>query len=378
MKSGGSELDASASGTLTVDLGALQTNWRSLRDSVGDAECAAAVKADAYGIGLEPAVGALWSAGCGTFFVAYPGEAAQVRACLPDAVVYVLNGLAPGGAPRLLDVSARPVLGSLDEVREWASICETQGRSFPAALHVDTGMNRLGLSMDKLPALPGALGPVFRPSLVMSHFACADDPEAPLNRRQLASFALARSALPGTPASLANSPGIFLPEQPYYDLVRPGYALYGGNPTPCRPNPMRPVVGLDARIIQVREVAAGDSVGYGAAWTARTACRIATVSVGYADGFLRAGGATDDHGERDRARGAALVAGRLCFLVGRVSMDLVTLDVSDVPPKEVQRGDPVTLIGGALDIDEVARRAGTIGYEMLTSLGRRYSRRYLT
>jgi alanine racemase len=275
-------------------------------------------------------------------------------------------------------VNARPVLGSLDEVREWASICESQGLSLPAALHVDTGMNRLGLPMDELPAVASAFGAVFRPSLLISHFACADAPAHALTGRQIARFAQARSILSDIPSSLANSPGIFLAERPHYDMVRPGYALYGGNPTPGRPNPMRPVVGLDARIIQVRDVAAGDTVGYGATWSASTPRRIATVSVGYADGFLRAGGAANVDVERGRDRGAAIVAGRLCPLVGRVSMDLVTIDISDVPVNEAKRGDAATLIGGALDIDEVARRAGTIGYEILTSLGRRYSRRYLS
>jgi alanine racemase len=350
-----------AGGLLTLDLGALVENWRALRARAGGAECAAVVKADAYGIGIEPAVRALARAGCRTFFVALVAEGARVRSACPDATVYVLNGLPPGTGAGFRDLGLRPVLGSAEEIAEWG-----EG---PAALHVDTGMNRLGLRPEEVSALP------FRPTLLMTHFVAAEEPDNPLNRRQVEVFAQVRRAFPAVPASLANSSGIFL-DVPA-DLVRPGYALYGGNPTPDRPNPMRPVVRLEARVIQVRGAPAGETVGYNAQWTAARPARLATVSVGYADGYPRSASATDRKAREGTPFGAAIVAGRRCPFAGRVSMDLIAVDVTGLPEGAVRRGDLVTLIGNDLDIDEVARRAGTIGYEILTSLGRRHARKYV-
>jgi alanine racemase len=191
---------------------------------------------------------------------------------------------------------------------------------------------------------------------------------------QIEAFAALRRALPGVPASLANSSGIFVPGT-QHDLVRPGYALYGGNPTPDRPNPMRPVVRLEGRVIQLRAITASETVGYNGTWTAPGPRRIATISVGYADGYPRAASATD--GKAHAPAGEAIVAGIRCPFAGRVSMDLITLDVTAVPQGAVNRGDPVTLIGDEIDVDEVGRRAGTIGYEILTGLGNRYARTYI-
>ncbi len=363
-----------AGAVLTIDLDALAANWRSLRDLSRPAECAAVVKADAYGTGIEPAVRALSAAGCRTFFVAHLGEAERVRAVSADAVVYVLNGLLPGMAGHMIALGARPVLGSIEEVEEWAA---TDPR-LPAALHVDTGMNRLGLSPDETAALvPDARLAAFRPALLMSHLVSAEEPANALNARQIEAFAAVRALYPGVPASLANSSGIFLGASARHDLVRPGYALYGGNPSPGAPNPMRPVVRLEARIIQTRSLIEGQTVGYNARWTSPGPRRLATLSVGYADGFPRASGATDAARVAGLATGAALVAGRICPFAGRVSMDLIVIDVSDVPETEAVRGAVATLIGGVLDVDEVGRRAGTIGYEVLTALGRRSARRYL-
>lgn len=361
---------------LTIDLGALVRNWRTLRDRAMPAECAAVLKADAYGIGLEPAARALWAAGCRTYFVAHLSEAARLRAALPDAVIYILNGLLPGTAPRFADLGVRPILGSRPEIEEWGAFCALTRQRRPAAIHVDTGMNRLGLPVGEALALAG--DPIlarFEPVLVMSHLVAAEEPDDPVNARQAADFAQVRDAYPGVPASLANSSGLFHPGIPTYDLARPGYALYGGNPTPCSANPMRPVVTLEASIVQLREIGAGERVGYNGRWTASGPRRLATLSVGYADGYLRSA-STTDAGLRDGLEtGVALVAGRPCPIVGRVSMDLTILDVTDVP--DVVRGDRATLIGGTLDIDEVGRRAGTIGYEILTGLGSRYERRYV-
>jgi alanine racemase len=368
-----------AGGILSIDLSALAANWRLLRDRAAGAECAAVVKADAYGIGLEAAVPALAQAGCRTFFVAHLSEALRARAAAPEAAIYVLNGLLPGTAARCFEADLRPVLGSQEEIDEWAAFCRERRTRLPVALHVDTGMNRLGLPMAEGLALQGDVRlDAFGPVLLMSHLASAEEPGNPINRRQIESFEAVRNALPGTHASLANSSGIFLPERPHYDLVRPGYALYGGNPRPDRENPMRPVVTVQARIIQVRTVEAGATVGYNGTWTAPGRRRLATVSAGYADGYARGASRTDLTIDSKRPAGEAIVAGQRCLLVGRVSMDLIVVDVSDVPAGAARRGDPVTLIGEGLDIDEVGRRAGTIGYEILTSLGRRYARTYVT
>jgi alanine racemase len=367
-----------AGGILTVDLRALAQNWRRLRDRAGTAECAAVVKADAYGLGIEAAVPALAAAGCRTFFVAHLGEGARARAGAPDATIYVLNGLLPGSAPTYAEHDLRPVLGSHEEIAEWAAFCRGAGGRLAAAVHVDTGMNRLGLRVDEALAL--VRDPILadlESALVMSHLVSAEEPENPINARQIEAFAAVRGVWPGVRASLANSSGIFLTQAPHYDLVRPGYALYGGNPTPGRDNPMRPVVRLEARIVQLRSVEAGDRAGYNGQWTAPGPRRLATLSVGYADGYPRAASSTDVKRQAGAPIAEAIVAGRRCPFAGRVSMDLITIDVSAVPEAEVARGDLVTLIGDDLAIDEVGARAGTIGYEILTSLGRRYARRYV-
>jgi alanine racemase len=369
--------EAEAGGVLTIDLGALAANWGLLRDRAGRAECAAVVKADAYGVGIAPAVRALARAGCRTFFVAQISEGLAARAADPAATIYVLNGLLPGTGPAYLAAGLRPILGSRDELAEWADFCRGAGRRLPAAIHFDTGMNRLGLRAEEAREIAnGAALAEFEAALVMSHFVSSEEPENPVNARQVEVFARVRSAFPDMPASLCNSSGIFLPERPHLDLVRPGYALYGGNPTPGRANPMRPVMRLEGRVIQLRVVEAGETVGYNAQWTAGGRRRLATISVGYADGYPRAGSATDAKHGAGLEAGEAIVAGRRCPFAGRVSMDLIAIDVTEVPEGAVRRGDLVTLIGNDLTIDEVARRAGTIGYEILTSFGRRYARRY--
>jgi alanine racemase len=372
--SGGTPEDA-AGGLLHIDLDALAANWRTLRDNAGGAETAAVVKANAYGTGIEQAVPALLRAGCRTFFVAHLSEAIRARAAAPDAAIYVLNGLLSGTGPTYAEYDLRPVLGSREEIEEWAAFCRAQGQRFKAAIHVDTGMNRLGLTVPDGLELGGrAVLRDFEPALLMSHFVGAEESDNPLNARQIEAFQAVRQALPGIPASLANSSGIFLAKKPHFDLVRPGYALYGGNPTPDRDNQMRPVVGLEGRIIQLRWVETDETVGYNARWTALDRRCIATISVGYADGYPRSASARGHSGETLLA-GMALVAGRACPFAGTVSMDLITIDVTEVAA-QAKRGDAVTLIGGDLTVDEVGRRAGTIGYEILTSLGARYARVY--
>jgi len=365
-----------AGGLLHIDLSALASNWRRLRDNAGGAEAAAVVKADAYGTGIDQAVPALARAGCRTFFVAHLSEAIRVRSAAPDATIYVLNGLFPGTSSAYVEHDVRPVLGSFEEIDEWAAFCRSQGRKHAAAIHVDTGMNRLGLTVAQGMTLKerGELKD-FDTALLMSHFVSAEESGNPLNLRQVEAFGAVRETLPGVRASLANSSGIFLKEKPHFDLVRPGYALYGGNPLPDQDNPMSPVVGLEARIVQLRWVEEDDTVGYNARWLSLGRRRIATLSVGYADGYPRSASARGKSGEALLA-GQVLVAGRPCPFAGNVSMDLITVDVTDIPENGIRRGDTVTLIGGDLTIDEVGRRAGTIGYEILTNLGARYARAY--
>lgn len=365
-----------AAGHLTIDLGALAANWRLMKARAGAAECGAVVKANAYGIGTEQAVRALHEAGCRTFFVAHLSEGRRVRSVASDATIYILNGYLPGTRAAYVVDNLRPVLGSREEVDDWLAKPGRDGAALPYALHVDTAMNRLGLRLEELEALAPTLGPAARPSLLMSHFSSAENTDDPATARQIALFALARALLPGVSPSLCNSSGLVLPDAPAHALARPGYALYGGNPSPGTPNPMRPVVRLESRIIQVRRVPAGESVGYNGQWTARRDSLIAVIGTGYADGYPRAAGATDAKLAAGTPCGAALVGGVTCPFAGRVSMDLITIDVTDVPSMP-RRSDMVTLIGDELDIDEVGRRAGTIGYEILTSLGDRYPRTYL-
>jgi len=353
-------------GILTIDLAAIAKNWKFLSQRVVPADCAAVVKADAYGCGIEPVASHLAKAGCTSFFVAHLAEARRVRKVAPRATIYVLSGFAPGSAPVFADVDARPVIGSLAEYVEWDAFRTASGWRGTAALHFDTGMNRLGLPLDHVATFTTRMKvPDHGISLIMSHLACADTPKHALNAKQVAAFRELRFLFRGTATSLANSSGIFLGPAAHCDMVRPGAALYGVNPTPTTHNLMEPVVSLKARIVQVREVARGEPVGYGAAWTARGATRIAIVSAGYADGFPRAAGAA-------KAGTQAIIANRRCPIVGRISMDLMAFDVTALPDELVARGAYATLLGDGITVDELAVRSNTIGYDVLTGLGRRH------
>jgi alanine racemase len=268
------------------------------------------------------------------------------------------------------------VISSSVELAEWDHFVSTTGWSGGAAMHVDTGMNRLGLTIEEAVAVASRIQTENHGvALLMSHLACADQPDHRLNDQQIRQFRELRSLFRGIASSLANSSGIFLDASTYCDLVRPGIALYGGNPTPGRSNPMRPVVDLKVRILQVRNVPKGGTVGYGAAWTAKRPSRIAVLGAGYADGILRAAATTETPVGRDAGPGReVIVAGRRCRIIGRISMDLMAVDVTDLPEGVVRRDGMATLIGDGLPLDEVAAQAGTIGYEVLTSLGRRFHR----
>ena len=363
---------AEAGAILTVDLAALVANWRALGRRAMPSECAAVIKADGYGCGIEQVATALARAGCKTFFVATLSEARRVREVTPEAALYVLNGLIPGTPPVYAELRARPVIGSMVELAEWdAFVAGTQWRG-GAALHVDTGMNRLGISANDAAALaPRIRSENHGITLLMSHLACAEDQNHPLNERQINLFREVRILYRGITSSLANSSGIFLGNAAHCDMARPGVALYGVNPTPGQSNPMRPVIELQARIAQVRIVQKGETVGYNAGWTAKRTSRLAVVAVGYADGYLRAASASDEAPGAD-----AIVAGKRCPIAGRVSMDLIEIDITDLPDGSARRGDLVKLIGDEISVDDVAAAAGTIGYEVLTSLGKRYHRVY--
>jgi alanine racemase len=359
-----------AGATLTIDCRAIIRNWRELGNYAAPAGCAAVVKADAYGCGLEPVATALAANGCNTFFVADLPEARRLRGVLPRATIYVTNGIISGTAPAFADINVQPVIGNLAELAEWDAFRNVHGWSGGAALHFDTGMNRLGLAVEEAPALAArAKMPNHGITLVMSHLACSDEPQHPLNDLQIYALREIRSMFRGIPASLANSSGIYLGASTHFDLTRPGVALYGGNPTPDRDNPMQPVIELKARVVQTRAIERGASVGYNATWTAKRQTRIAIVAAGYGDGYPRPVGASDSF-----TGGEVVAAGQRCQVVGRVSMDLAAVDITDIPENALRRGDTVTLIGDGVTIDDVAKWSRTISYDILTRLGHRYHR----
>lgn len=357
-----------ATGSLTVDLDKVAENYRRLSRELGDVPCGACLKADAYGLGIRPVALTLRDAGCNDFFVALAAEGTELRDILPDAAIHVFAGLGSGPPTVFSEHSLTPVLNSLDDVTVWRNFGGGQ-----CDLHVDTGMSRLGFDQREMahiasdPSLVAGLDV----DLIMSHLASADRRAARQSREQLDEFNAARSLLvplyPNARFSLANSSGVFLGTDFHFDIARPGAAIYGINPTPWTPSPMLQTVNLKGKILQVRFVDTPRSVGYGATHAVTGPTRLATVGAGYADGFLRSLSST----------GTAWLHGVVVPIVGRVSMDMITVDVSALGPDAVDAGDWVTLIGGEHDVDAIAGEAGTIGYEILTSLGRRYQRQYI-
>lgn len=363
---------ARAGAILTIDLAAVQENYRRLVAAFGGKEITPVVKANGYGLGAAQVAPALAAAGARRFYVAHLDEAIALRPVLDAAVagcsILVLNGVMRGAEADYPAHGLQPVLNSLGDIEAWRDLAKRQKRALPAALHIDSGMNRLGLSnseLDRLAEEPRLLEGTDL-TCIMSHLACAEIADHPLNARQLAVFKDALARLPAAPVSFANSSGIFLGKEYHFDLGRPGVALYGVNPTPGRPNPVTQVVRLQGKILQVREIDAPQSVGYGATHRATGPARIATVAVGYADGYLR----------QLSNQASAWIGGQRVPVVGRVSMDLITLDVTGVRPQAPRPGSFADLIGPQDGVDRLAAEAGTIGYEILTALGHRYHRVY--
>jgi len=371
-------IEHSTAATLTIDLGAIVKNWRLLGAQAGQlapttASCAAVVKADAYGLGMAAIGPTLYRAGCREFFVALVAEGIELRSLIPrDATVYVLHGPQPGAELDCAQHTLIPVINSTDQLQRWSGLANSRGERLPAALQVDTGMRRLGFEARDFEALDGdsfalATPGGIQPVLLMSHLVSAEDPADPINRIQLEQFEIARKRWPGLRCSLANSSGIFLGPDWHFDLLRPGAALYGVAPVINQPNPMRPVIHLQVPIIQTRMIAPGDKVGYNHTWRANRQTRVATLSAGYADGFLRS----------LSNRATVRFMGQTAPLIGRVSMDTITVDVTELPEHAMTPGAQFDLIDSVQDINRVASEASTNAYEILTSLGSRYRRKYL-
>jgi alanine racemase len=314
-----------------------------------------------------------WAAGAQFFFVATPDEALAVRTALPEAHIFVLDGLFPGAAPLYVGERLMPVLNSLPMLEEWLVACLGRNEALPAALHFDTGMNRLGFRLNEASIVRRMIDEVgYQPQMIMSHLACADLPQHEKNRAQLALFSAALAQFPGIPASLANSAGTMTSREMHFQMVRPGIALYGGRAVQGRKNPMLPVVRLEAPILQIRDARTGESVGYGATHTLTRDSRLAIVAIGYADGFLRALSATNQH-----AGGRVYCRGRVAPVVGRVSMDMCIVDITDFGSDVPLPGEMVEVLGTHIGVDDQADPAETIGYEILTALKGRYSRNYI-
>lgn len=361
--------DLAAGGILTVDLAALRHNYKTIAEHITPTRTAAVVKADAYGLGAHRVAPAFYDAGCRDFFVAHLGEAIALKPALPsDATLYILNGLQPGTESVCAQEDIVPVLNSLEQVENWARLAEAQGMKLPALLQIDTGMSRLGLSAKELDELTNNLGLLDHIDLrfIISHLASGDEPENVANGAQLAAMRTVLERLPKLPVAFANSGGAFLDKSYHFDLARPGVALYGVGPATLE-HRIKPVLTLSARVIQVRDVDKGAAIGYGGTYIAQGPMRIATIAVGYADGWFRSLG----------NKGSAFYGDTRLPIVGRVSMDSITLDVTALPENTLRLGSLVELIGPHQRLEDVARDCDTIPYEILTALGNRYARAYI-
>lgn len=349
--------------TLTIHLSHIQDNYRLLQKQLGHTICGAVVKANAYGLGAHEVAPALYASGCKHFFVATLDEAISLRAILHETHIYVFHGIGSKQEPIFKEYNLTPVLNTVEQMQRWHNVAVASQTSMPAILHIDTGMCRLGVNPDEVTSLPKLPG--LNLQYIMSHLACADQPDHALNAQQLEAFDTACKHFPNIPASLCNSPGIFLGNAFHKQLARPGSALYGVNPTPGKANPMKSVVTLTSHIIQTRKITSPCTVGYSATHTMEKGSTIATVPVGYADGYLR-------HLSNNAT---CMIAGKEAPIVGRVSMDMITVDVTGI---KCHAGSPVELLNDHITVDTLANYGETIGYEILTNLGKRYKRDYTT
>lgn len=357
------------SSRLVIDLDAVRANYRAVREHASTSECGAVVKADAYGLGARRVASALHREGCRTFFVAQLSEALDLLAALPSGgLIVVLNGLDPGGEDLCAEKGLVPVLNSLSQTERWRATASRRNSILPACLQIETGMSRLGLSAHDLRRMAEdtSLAKHIDIRMIMSHLACADEPSASANTQQLRRFHELAALFPAVPRSIANSCGTILPSEFQLEIVRPGIALYGV-PLQSTCLGISPVVGLSARVLQVRELEAGAGVGYGLTYRASEPRRVATLGIGYADGWPRSLSNV----------GAAWHRDVRLPVVGRLSMDSMTVDISAIRPEVIQEGDLVDLIGPRQTLDDVAADAGTIPYEILTRLGTRHARVYI-
>lgn len=357
-------LTSGLGGQLSIDLGALARNWRALDKVSAGALTGAVVKADAYGTGITMASKALYAAGARFFFAATPDEGMAVRAAVPDAHIFILNGLYPGAASLYVRQNLMPVIASMAMLEEWLAKCIERNEAYPSAFHFDTGINRLGFRLNEAAVVREKIaGLGYAPQMVMSHLACADQPNHEKNRTQLALFGSVMTQFPGIPASLANSAGLMTGRDYHFQMVRPGIALYGGRAVNGRKNPMAPVVTLHVPILQVVEARTGEAVGYGAAYSLSRNSRLAIISHGYADGFQRALSGTNM-----RPGAKVGIRGRACPVIGRVSMDISVVDITDLGSDIPSPGEGAEILGSLIGVDDLGDAAGTIGYEILTSL----------
>jgi alanine racemase len=359
-----------ATARLAVRLGTIAANYRALQDRAGKAEAAPVVKADGYGVGMDEIARQLAASGAKSFFVARLKEGIALRRLLPGARIFAFDGLKRDSAPAFAAHRIVPVLNTPAEIAEWSAHAQQSGASLDAAIQIETGMNRAGLDPDETAELAANAKPALKSLhlvLVMSHLACADEPDHPLNRKQLERFRAALATLPPARASLAATSGISLGRDYAFDLVRPGIGLYGGNPQPAQANPYRMGVRLTAEILQRKQVAPGESIGYGATFTAERPTTIAIIAAGYADGLIRATGRS----------GHGVLAGRRVNFAGRISMDLAALDITGVPSHLADVGTEVELLGDSISLEELAEAAGTVNHEVLTSITPRAQRNYL-
>ena len=361
------------SGMLRIDLDAIARNWTALDKISPGALTGAVVKANAYGLGLEPVARTLANAGAQFFFVANPEEALILRQALPNVHIFVLGGLWPGTSELYAERRLMPVLHSMGMLDEWLNFCVQRGEAYPAALNFDTGMNRLGFRLSDVNWVRQQMQRSgYQPQVIMSHLCCADQQNHEKNRTQLALFQSIMAHFPDTPGSLANSAGLMGNKANHFQLVRPGVALYGGRAIAGRKNPLTQVVSLEVPILQVRDGKTGETVGYGAEYTLQRDSRIAVVGLGYADGLLRSNSSTNTHPGAKMA-----IKGQLVPVLGKISMDTVMVDVTAFGLHGPVPGDMVEVLGPNVTIDDQADAAGTIGYEVLTSLKGRYHRQYI-